>query len=132
MNAGVDMTDHVSRFHSAISVLAAHGHIKQRLIKAFEENLAAIDEQDLPAALRDAFADLRGQMLRVAPANGEGRVCASVRKMSVEEASECAVAMVSLFEQLLRARSDMEDVLPMSADAASRAKQVPPFLVKAN
>ncbi len=126
------MTDHVSRFHTAISVLASHGHIKQRLINAFENNLAGIDEQDLPVAVRQGFAELCRQMLRVAPANGEGRVCASVRKMSVDEANECAVAMVSLFAQLLREREDVEDVLPLAADGANRAKHVPPFLVKAN
>ena len=43
------MTDHVDRFHAALLVLAGHGHVKQRLIKAFEENLADIQEDELTA-----------------------------------------------------------------------------------
>ena len=36
------MTDHLDRFHAALTVLAGHGHIKQRLIRAFEDNLVDI------------------------------------------------------------------------------------------
>jgi hypothetical protein len=32
------MSYHVDRFYAAVSVLSGHGHIKQRLIKAYEEN----------------------------------------------------------------------------------------------
>ena len=41
------MTDHVDRFYAALLVLAGHGHVKQRLIKAFEEHLTEIHEDDL-------------------------------------------------------------------------------------
>ena len=40
------MTDHVDRFHAALMVLVGHGHIKQRLIKAFDENLVDIHEDE--------------------------------------------------------------------------------------
>ena len=84
------MMNHVDRFHAALTVLAGHGHIKQRLMKAYEDNLAEINEDELPIASKQLFADVRRQMHSVTPLNGEGPICASVRKMSVAEASECA------------------------------------------
>ena len=77
------MTNHVERFHAALTVLAGHGHIKQRLIKAYEENLVDINDDELPITLKQPFADLRLQMHSVSPLNGEGPICASVRKMSI-------------------------------------------------
>ena len=56
------MTDHLDRFHAALTVLAGHGHIKQRLIKAFEDNLLDIHEDELPVAMKQPFADLRQEM----------------------------------------------------------------------
>ncbi len=51
-NAGMEMYNHVNRFYAAVSVLAAHGHIEQRLVKAYEENLAVIEDEDLPIAVK--------------------------------------------------------------------------------
>ena len=34
------MTDHVDCFYAALNVLVGHGHVKQRLIEAYEEHLA--------------------------------------------------------------------------------------------
>jgi len=78
------MSYHVDRFFAALSVLAGHGHIKQRLIRAYEDNLAEINEDELPVTAKQTFADLKQQMYRVSPLNGEGPICASVRKMSVD------------------------------------------------
>ena len=121
------MTDHVERFHAALRVLAGHGHVKQRLIKAFEENLADIHEDELPIAMRQPFADLRHEMHRVSPLNGEGPICASVRKMSLQEASECAGRIVSLFGEISRRGEDAQSALPLGDGEEVR---VPPFLVK--
>ncbi len=121
------MKNHVDCFHAALTVLAGHGHIKQRLIKAYEDHLGDIDEEDLPIALQQAFADLRQTLHRVTPHNGESRVCASVRKMSVDEASECASQLVSLFAEFSRLGDYGQVTLPLSDDTQVR---VPPFLVK--
>lgn len=121
------MADHVDRFHAALIVLAGHGHVKQRLIRAFEDHLADIHEDELPVALKQSFADLRLDMQRVSPLNGEGPICASVRKMSLQEASECAGRIVSLFGEISRQGSDLHSALPLSGDGEER---VPPFLVK--
>lgn len=121
------MTDHVDRFHAALRVLAGHGHVKQRLIKAFEENLADIHEDDLPIAMKQSFSDLRHDMQRVAPLNGEGPICASVRKMSLVEASECAGRIVAMFGEIARYGGDVQPALPLGDEDEVR---VPPFLVK--
>jgi hypothetical protein len=121
------MTNHVERFHAALTVLAGHGHIKQRLIKAYEENLVAINEDELPISMKQSFADLRREMHSVTPLNGEGPICASVRKMSFDEASECAASVVTLYGQVTRLQDDTQASLPLNeADEA----RVPPFLVK--
>jgi len=122
------MTDHLDRFHAALTVLAGHGHIKQRLIKAFEDNLVDIQEDELPVAMKQSFADLRADMHRVSPLNGEGPICASVRKMSLAEASEIAGRIVTLYGELARQRDDRQTNLPL-ADGGDETR-IPPFLVK--
>ena len=121
------MTNHVDRFHAALTVLAGHGHIKQRLIKAYENNLVDIHEDELPIALKQLFADVRRQMHGVAPLNGEGPICASVRKMSCDQASECAASLVILFREIARQQDDTQASLALNDGDEVR---VPPFLVK--
>ena len=121
------MRHHVDRFQAALTVLAGHGYIKQRLIDAYENHLAAIDEQDLPTASRPVYAGLRQTMQRVSPHNGESRVCASVRKMSVDEASACAAKIVALYAQLAAHRNEVQATLPIREETTPR---VPPFLVE--
>jgi hypothetical protein len=121
------MTNHVEKFHAALTVLAGHGHIKQRLIKAYEENLVEISEDELPISIKQSFADLRRQMYSVTPLNGEGPICASVRKMSFDEASECAASVVTLFGVASRMQDDIQGTLPINDVEAAR---IPPFLVK--
>ena len=121
------MTDHVDRFHAALLVLVGNGHIKQRLIKAFEENLIEIQDDELPIAMKQPFADLRHEMFRVSPLNGEGAICASVRKMSLDQASDCAGRIVELYGEIARQRDDIQVNLPLNDTEETR---VPPFLVK--
>lgn len=120
------MTYHVDRFYAAVSVLAGDGHIKQRLMRAYQDNLDDILEDELPRKLKKPFSSLKSRMHRVAPLNGEGPICASVRKMSVHEASDCAVSVVSLYSEIIRQAGDLQDPLPMRQDRDS----VPTFLVK--
>jgi len=121
------MTDHLDRFHAALTVLAGHGHIKQRLIKAYEEYLVEIHEDELPIAMKQSFADLRVEMHRVTPLNGEGPICASVRKMSLDEASECAGRIVTFYGEIAGSRDDLQASLPLNDGDEVR---VPPFLIK--
>jgi hypothetical protein len=123
------MPYHVDNFFTAVSVLAGHGHIKQRLISAYEDHLEIIDEDDLPVPVRQSFADLKHLMHRVTPANGEGPICASVRKMSVDEANQCAQIMVDIYGDMIRHNDSGQTTLPLQIDDRPA---VPPFLVKSN
>ncbi len=103
---------HVKRFYAAVSVLAGHGRIKQRLVKAYEENLAVIEDEDLPIAVKQSFADLRHMMSRVDPVmKREGRIRASVRKMSAAEADECAHKMIDLYRDMIRYSDNAQEPL---------------------
>ncbi|MGI9271995.1 MAG: hypothetical protein ACR2QT_09490 [Woeseiaceae bacterium] len=121
------MSYHVDRFYAAVSVLASHGHIKQRLMKAYEEHLDGICEDELPDAIRESFVDLQRDMHRVAPLNGEGPICASVRKMSPEEAGDCAVSVVTMYREMIRFSDSAQTDLPLDQE---NQKPVPPFLIK--
>lgn len=123
------MSNHVKRLYAAVSVLTGHGDIKQRLIKAYEENLAVIDDDDLPIALKQAFADCRQQMSQVEPLNGEGRIRASVRKMSIAQADACALKLLDLYSDIIRYEDSAQELLPLSI---AEHVAVPPFLVKSN
>ena len=123
------MPYHVEYFFTAVSVLAGHGHIKQRLISAYEDHLESIDEDDLPVPVRQSFADLKHLMHRVTPANGEGPICASVRKMSVDDANQCAQIMVDIYGDMIRHSDSGQTTLPLQIDDRPA---VPPLLAKSN
>ena len=122
------MTNHGDRFSAAVSVSVSHGKIKQRRIAAFEENLAAIEDPELPATVREKFSALRRRMTGVEPLNGDGHIRATVRKMSTIEADDCAHQMLDIYTQLSR-------FVPVSTDAeqihiGGDPARIPPFLVK--
>lgn len=119
------MTHQVDRFYAAVSVLAGDGHIKQRLMKAYQDNLDDIVEDELPSGMKKTFSKLKSRMCRVAPSNGEGPICATVRKMSVHEASDCAVSVVSLYGEILRQSESLSDPIPLNESH----ENVPAFLV---
>jgi len=124
------MSNHVKKFYTAVSVLAGHGHIKQRLIQAYEDNLAHIEDDMIPASLREPFADLSDLMNQVEPLNGEGPICASVRKMSIDEADACAHRIIDLYAGMIRSADSTQEALPLQIE--DRAAVAAPILVKAN
>ena len=121
------MSNLVDKFVTAVSVMAGNGHIKQRLVQSYEDNLQGIECDDLPVAARQPYADLRAMLQSVSPLNGEGAVRATVRKMSANDAEECAKLMVQLLAEVIRHSGSEQKRLPLQAD--DRAV-VPPFLVK--
>lgn len=120
------MSNHVDRFYAAVSVVASHGNIKQRLISAFEEHLADIEDAELPGTIRKKFIKLRAMVTGVEPLNGEGHIRASVRKMSVVEADECSRKMLDLYTAMVHLEGD----LPESPINIGDQPRIPPFLVK--
>jgi len=121
------MSNHLDRFHAAVYALAGHGNIKQRLIVAFEDHLANIESDEVPIAVKQSFADLRKMMSGVEPLNGEGRIRATVRKMSVMEADECAQKMIDLYTDIIRYEDQAQESLPLRI---GDQPLLPPFLVK--
>ena len=121
------MSNHTHRFHAAMSVMAGHGDIKQRLVTAFEDNLSEIEDDELPISIKQSFADLRHMLSQVAPLNGEGRIRASVRKMSVPDADACAEKLLEIFIDVMRMAENDDDYMPLSKP---QPQAIPPFLVK--
>ncbi len=82
--------------HLAAQELASSYNIKHRLTTAFSKHLSELDCRQLPKELRGEFQSIARQMTCVRPLRGETAVVATVRKMSVEEAGECAQRIVGL------------------------------------
>jgi hypothetical protein len=128
-NAGVEMPNHVDQFMTAVSVMAGNGNVKQRLIKAYDENLRDIDGDNLPSSARSMFRDLRSLMECVAPLNGEGPIRATVRKMSVHETGRAAQLMVELLAEIIRHSGGRQARLPLHTE---ERQAVPGFLAKSH
>jgi hypothetical protein len=109
------MQQYVDRFYSAVLVLVGDGHIKKRLTAAYADNIEGIDVNELPVELKSDFLDLDDELHSVPPQSDEGAVCATVRKMSGEEASSCARRLLALYAELLTWRDEQDDQLPVEA-----------------
>ena len=121
------MSHHADHFNGAVAALVAHGPIKTRLIRAYENHLQLIEDEKVPLEVRKSFAELQSLMHGVTPANGEGPICASVRKMSKIEAVRCARLIVEICHGVLRHSDDIQATLPLAMDSQ---QSIPPFLVK--
>jgi hypothetical protein len=88
--------------HSATLELVRSTPIKQRLIAAYRRHLSAILEDQLPVEARGSFGQVMRSLAGVAPLRGEDAVTASVRKMSNQEADDCAALIVEVFGLLTR------------------------------
>lgn len=119
------MPHHLDRFQSAVMTLAGNGDVKQRLMRAYSENLESLSDGDLPGELARDFSALRSRLTSVQPFNNESAICASIRKMSAMEASDCAISVVSMYGRMLR-RSPSDQL----AESTEIQSGVPPFLVK--
>jgi hypothetical protein len=89
-------------FHYATLELVRSTPIKQRLISAYRRHLAALPEDQLPSEVRESFGHVMRVLRGVQPLPGEDAVAASVRKMSNQEADECASLIVEIFGLMAR------------------------------
>jgi hypothetical protein len=105
------------RFAEAVQTLVSDGPVKQRLIRAFGENLGDLDGADLPPALRPGFSELQAALSCRVPVGTESRVQASVQKMSAAEARDYAGAIVELYAALL---GQLERAEPLKVVTSSR------------
>ncbi len=98
--------------HSATLELVRSTPIKQRLVSAYRRHLVSLREDDLPGEARESFAQVLHALRGVPPLRGEDAVTASVRKMSNQEADECAALIVEIFG--LMCRADLSSARPNS------------------
>src|SRR5271154_2014227 len=90
-------------FHFATLELVRSTPIKQRLVCAYRRHLSSLPEDQVPAEIRASFAQVMRSLCGVQPLRGEDAVAASVRKMSNQEADDCATLIVEMFGAMCRA-----------------------------
>ncbi len=86
-----------SHLRAAVLQLIGAGPVKQRLCEAALRHLSDIDPGRLPRDVAEHFQQLMDTLSTAPAAGGLGRVGATVRKMSEQEASACAVRMLDLY-----------------------------------
>jgi len=89
-------------FHCATLELVRSTPIKQRLVSAYRRHLASLPEDQLPSDVRESFGQVMRCLRGVQPLRGEDAVAASVRKMSNQEADDCAALIVEIFGLMCR------------------------------
>jgi hypothetical protein len=89
-------------FHFATLELVRSAPIKQRLISAYRRHLSSLPEDQVPGEARESFGQVLRSLRGVQPLRGEDAVAASVRKMSNQEADECAALIVEIFGLMCR------------------------------
>jgi hypothetical protein len=119
--------------HFATLELVRSTPIKQRLISAYRRHLALLPEDQLPGEVRESFAQMMRCLRGVKPLRGEDAVAASVRKMSNQEADECATLIVEIFGLICRlnlAASRASSVVQLhGADRSGSDYPVPTLIV---
>jgi hypothetical protein len=106
-------------FHFATLELVRSIPIKQRLISAYRRYLASLSEEQVPGEAREPFNQIMRSLQGVQPLPGEDAVAASVRKMSNQEADECAALIVEIFGVMCRV-----NVAPTRASAVVQLHSV--------
>ena len=91
-------------FHFATLELVRSTPIKQRLVCAYRRYLASLPADEVPTEVRDSYAHVMRCLCGVQPLRGEDAVAASVRKMSNQEADECAAQIVEIFGLMCKAQ----------------------------
>jgi hypothetical protein len=84
-------------FHFATLELVRSTPIKQRLVSAYRRHLSLLPEDQVPNEIRESFEQVMRSLRGVQPLRGEDAVAASVRKMSNQEADDCAAMIVEMF-----------------------------------
>jgi hypothetical protein len=84
-------------FHFATLELVRSTPIKQRLVCAYRRFLVSLPPDEVPSEVRESYGQVMRSLCGVKPLRGEDAVAASVRKMSNQEADECAAQIVEIF-----------------------------------
>lgn len=125
MNTTLDL------FEAATVSLTRPASIKDRVVDAYRNYLAYVDEDDLPADVCEEFRALTDTLTRVNPeVRGDDALRATVRKMSSDDASAAASAVVRMFGAVSRA-SVITSRAELAAPTKSVTNVVPLHLAKA-
>jgi hypothetical protein len=125
--------------HFATLELVRSTPIKQRLVTSYRRHLIAISAEQLPGEVRESFSQVMESLSDVQPLKGEDAVAASVRKMSIQEADDCASLIVEIFGITCRlllnaARASAEVVQLHSAErepeASLEADDIPALIAR--
>jgi hypothetical protein len=122
-------------FHFATLELVRSSPIKQRLISAYRRYLASLPEDQLPSEVRESFGLVLRSLRGVQPLPGEDAVAASVRKMSNQEADDCAALIVEIFGLICRinvAASRPNTVVQLHSKDPVPAEYTAPVLAATN
>jgi len=92
-------------FFAATAMLVSAGPIKHRLLEAYRQHLATVDQEQLPKEIREEFCNLCNCMSCVRPLRGETAIQATVRKMSDVEAGHRATQIVNMLGMIARMQS---------------------------
>lgn len=98
------MSNALESFFAATVMLASAGPIKQRLMDAYRQHLAPLDQEQLPKEIREEFSSLSTCMASVRPLRGETALQATVRKMSDVEAGHRATQIVNMLQVIARSQ----------------------------
>jgi hypothetical protein len=108
-------------FHFATLELVRSTPIKQRLVCAYRRHLALLTEEQVPAEARRPFALVMKSLCGVSPQQrGEEPVVASVRKMSSQEADDCAAAIVEIYSIISRHESSERGIAVVQLQPVDR------------
>jgi hypothetical protein len=94
-------------FHFATLELVRSTPIKQRLVSAYRRHLSLLPEDQVPNEIRESFEQMLRSLRGVQPLRGEDAVAASVRKMSNQEADDCAAMIVEMFGLMSKSHATM-------------------------
>jgi hypothetical protein len=94
-------------FHFATLELVRSTPIKQRLVSAYRRHLSLLPEDQVPNEIRESFEQVMRSLRGVQPLRGEDAVAASVRKMSNQEADDCAAMIVEMFGLMGKSHASM-------------------------
>jgi hypothetical protein len=93
-------------FRFATLELVRSSPIKQRLVSAYRRYLASLAPEQVPEEVRGSYLQVTQALCGVQPLRGEDAVTASVRKMSNQDADDCASLIVEIFGMMSRRQSE--------------------------
>jgi hypothetical protein len=120
--------------HFATLELVRSTPIKQRLVCAYRRFLASLPADEVPAEARESYAHVVRSLCGVQPLRGEDAVAASVRKMSNQEADECAAQIVEIFGLMCKSQHSSRAGTVVQLHAVDRPADefIAPVLIHSN